>query len=158
GPVISTGTGAGGGPQVNVFRVDPAGNPTAIAQFMAYDSGFTGGVQASLVPVGGDRYGVTGAGPAGGPHVKRVKLADAVPAGATQMGPGFMAYATGFTGGARVAATTDGAGRLLIVTGVGSGGGPHVKIFEITDLTTGDAVQRGDGFMAYDPGFTGGVN
>jgi hypothetical protein len=69
-----------------------------------------------------------------------------------------MAYDPGFTGGARVAATADQAGNLIIVTGVGSGGGAHVKVFRVSNLSTGDAVQLGDGFFAYDPGFLGGVN
>ncbi len=69
-----------------------------------------------------------------------------------------MAYDTGFTGGARVAATTDANGQLFIVTGVGPGGGPHVKLFQVTNLVTGDVVQLGAGFFPYDPGFIGGVN
>jgi hypothetical protein len=44
------------------------------------------------------------------------------------------------------------------VTGVGSGGGAHVKVFQVTNLATGTAVQLGPGFFAYDPAFTGGVN
>ncbi len=70
-----------------------------------------------------------------------------------------MAYDPGFTGGARIAATTDvDDGSLLIITGVGSGGGPHVKLFKVTDLAMGDVVQVGPGFFAYDPAFLGGVN
>jgi hypothetical protein len=40
-------------------------------------------------------------------------------------------------------ATTDGAGSLLIFTGVGPGGGPHVRVFRVTSLATGDVVAVG---------------
>jgi hypothetical protein len=115
-------------------------------------------VQATVVPVGADLVVVTGVGSGGGPHVKLFKVTDLAGGAVSQLGPGFLAYDPGFVGGARVAATTDAAGRLLIVTGVGASGGPHVKVFRVTDLATGDAVQLGDGFLAYDAGFTGGVN
>ncbi len=157
--LVSTGTGPGGGPHVKLFRVSGAGTPTPLGPgFMAYDPGFMGGVQATLVQVGGEQFIVTGAGSGGGPHVKLFKVTDRVGGVVTQIGPGFMAYDPGFTGGARVAATTDPTGNLLIVTGAGPGGGPHVKVFQVTDLTTGDVIQLGGGFMAYDPAFTGGVN
>ncbi len=158
--LISTGTGPGGGPHVKLFSFDGV-SATATqlgGGFMAYDPGFTGGVQATLVQVGGDFFLVTGVGSGGGPHVKLFKITNLATGSVVQIGGGFMAYDPAFTGGARVAATTDGAGRLLIVTGVGVSGGPHVKVFRVTDLATGAVVQLGGGFMAYDPGFTGGVN
>jgi len=40
---------------------------------------------------------------------------------------------------------------MLIVTGAGAGGGPHVRLFH------GDGSDTGVGFYAYDPGFAGGV-
>jgi streptogramin lyase len=158
--LVSTGTGPGGGPHVKLFGFDPAtATPAPLgAGFLAYDAGFLGGVQAAFATVGGDVYVVTGVGSGGGPHIRLFRVTDLATGAVTPIGPGFLAYDGGFTGGARVAATTDGAGHLLVVTGVGSGGGPHVKLFEVTDLVTGTVVQRGAGFMAYDIGFTGGVN
>jgi hypothetical protein len=158
--VVSTGTGAGGGPHVRLFQVDPR---TTLATplgggFFAYDPGFTGGVQATLVTVGGSVYLVTGVGSGGGPHVKLFRVTDLASGAVTQVGPGFMAYDIGFTGGARVAAASDANGQLFIVTGVGPGGGPHVKLFQVTNLGTGEVVQLGGGFFAYAPEFTGGVN
>jgi hypothetical protein len=157
--VVSTGTGAGGAPHVKLFRVDGAGVPTQLGGgFFAYDAGFVGGVQATLVEVGGETFIVTGVGSGGGPHVKLFRVTDLAAGAVTQVGPGFLAYDAGFTGGARLAATVDPAGNLLIVTGVGSGGASHVKVFQVTGLATGDVLQLGGGFFAYDPAFLGGVN
>ena len=64
----------------------------------------------------------------------------------------FYAYAPGFIGGIDVAAgDVDGDGVDEIVTAAGPGGGPHVRIFKA------DGTPVGNGFMAYDPGFVGGV-
>jgi hypothetical protein len=158
--LISTGTGPGGGPHVKFFSVNVASGETIQVGggFFAYDPGFIGGVQATLVQAGGDIFVVTGVGSGGGPHIKLFKITDFATYEVTPVGGGFFAYDLGFTGGARVAATTDTAGNLLIVTGVGSGGGAHVKVFQVTDLATGAVVQLGGGFFAYDPGFLGGVN
>jgi hypothetical protein len=158
--LISTATGAGGGPHVRLWSFDEVSAvATALGGgFLAYDPGFTGGVQATLVRVGGDVYVVTGVGSGGGPHVRLFRVTDLATGAVVEVGGGFLAYDAGFTGGARVAATTDELGRLLIVTGVGAGGGPHVKVFRVTDLATGTVVQVGGGFLPYDPGFLGGVN
>lgn len=42
----------------------------------------------------------------------------------------------------------------LLATGAGLGGGPHVRVF----MVTGGTVREITGFMAYHPGFTGGVS
>jgi hypothetical protein len=157
--LVSTGTGPTGGPHVKLFRFDTAAaSATPLgAGFFAYDLGFLGGVQATLVQVAGGLFVVTGVGSGGGPHIKVFRVTDVATGAVTQIGGGFLAYDPGFTGGARVAASTDAAGNLLVVTGVGSGGGAHIKVFQV-DPTTGDAVQLGGGFFAYDPGFLGGAN
>jgi hypothetical protein len=68
------------------------------------------------------------------------------------------AYDPAFRGG--VNATTaelDGIpGTVEIVTGAGTGGGPHVKVFAVNKATGGTGVLSQ--FMAYDPAFRGGVN
>jgi hypothetical protein len=157
--VVSTGTGSSGASHVKLFRVDGAGTGTQLgAGFLAYDPGFLGGVQAALAQVGGQTFIVTGVGSGGGPHVKLFGVTDLATGAVTQIGPGFLAYDAGFTGGARLAALVGPSGSLLIVTGVGSGGASHVKLFEVTDLATGDVQQLGAGFFAYDPAFLGGVN
>jgi hypothetical protein len=157
--LVSAGTGPTGGPHVKLFEVTSAGAPLQLGGgFLAYDAGFTGGVQAAFANTRSGLFVVTGVGSGGGPHIKLFRVTNLQTGAVTQIGPGFMAYDPGFTGGARVAATADPAGSLVIVTGVGSGGGAHVKVFRVSNLATGDAVQLGDGFFAYDPGFLGGVN
>jgi hypothetical protein len=138
-------TGAGSGvPQVKAF----AGTTSAETQsFLAYDSAFTGGVRVATGDVNGDGVAdiITGAGPGAGPHVK-------VFDGRTNAERSFFAYDPTFNGGVFVAAgDVNGDGFADIITGAGTGAGPHVKVF---DGSTGAEVRS---FFAYDPRFTGGV-
>jgi hypothetical protein len=80
---------------------------------------------------------ITGAGPTGGPHVR-------VWDGATRTEynfgglatNGFFAFTSGFTGGIFVAsADINGDGRDDIVVSADSTGGPHVKVFDGTNLS-----------------------
>src|SRR4029079_15101187 len=48
--------------------------------------------------------------------------------------------------------------RNQLVTGAGPGGGPHVKVFDFITDGTGFHLNEQIGFMAFDPGFRGGVN
>ncbi|MDX1608268.1 MAG: VCBS repeat domain-containing M23 family metallopeptidase [Candidatus Spechtbacterales bacterium] len=90
---------------------------------------------------------VVGAGPGGAPHV-RMMTRDGKKLGS------FYAYIESFSGGVDVAAgDLDGDGIDEIITGAGPGGGPHVKIFN----ADGTPYQV-EGFFAYIPEFTGGVN
>jgi hypothetical protein len=64
----------------------------------------------------------------------------------------FLAYASNFRGGVRVAtADVTGDGVPDVITAPGPGGGPHIRVF---DGVTFAVVKE---FMAYDPLFTGGV-
>ncbi|VTS04744.1 DNRLRE domain-containing protein [Tuwongella immobilis] len=141
-----TGAGPGGGPQVNLYDTT-SGN--LVASFNAYESSFTGGVRVALGDVNGDgvRDIITAAGFGGGPLVRVFDGATLQPI------LNFFAYEDSFRGGAYVAAADlDGDGRVEIITGVGDGGGPLVKIF---NGLTGAPIGA---FFAYDSNFRGGVN
>jgi hypothetical protein len=145
GQELVVGAGQGDAPWVDVFRADG----TPLASFLAYDPNFHGGVR---VAVGNVEAGssaneiITGAGPGGGPHVRIFS------SGGTPVG-GFMAYNPAFTGGVYVASgNVDNAPGDEVVTGVGPGGGPHVRVF--SGLS---GAPLGAGFFAYDAGFLGGV-
>jgi hypothetical protein len=156
-PDLITGAGAGGGPHVKVFD----GRTAAVVwSMMAYDVTFTGGVSVSAADFNWDGYAdiVTGAGPGGGPHVKvldTARLGDRRPDGViadTAMLASFFAYDVAFPGGVDVTAgDVTGDGRPEIITGAGTGGGPHVKAFDAspTELAS---------FFAFDKGDRNGVN
>ncbi|MFN5291289.1 MAG: FG-GAP repeat domain-containing protein [Planctomycetia bacterium] len=142
---LITGPNAGGGPHVKVF--DGKTN-RVIYETMVYSPSFTGGVSVSLADVNGDgRLDlITGTGRGGGPHVRAID-----PLSGREI-LAFMAYQPTFTGGVNVfAGDIDGNGRAEIVTGTGSGGGPHVQVF---DTLTKSSIS---GFMAYQSSFNGGV-
>lgn len=146
---LITGAGPGGGPRVRVFNGQNLGN--SLADFLAYDAGFRGGVDVAIGDVNRDGRGdiVTGALAGGGPHVKVFANGST---GLTAL-YSFFAYAQAFRGGVNVAAFDfDGDGSADIMTGAGPGGGPHVKIFNGQSIT-----QVMKDFMAYDPAFRGGV-
>lgn len=141
-PDITTAAGPGGGPRVRVFDGDTG---SVLADFMAYDESFHGGVWVAAGPVGNGRIGIaTGADAGGGPHV-RVFAAD---------GTGlqnFFAFDEAFTGGVRVALGQGaGSGPEVYATN-GPGMAPTIRGF---DIGTGSQVfeQR-----AGDDAETGGV-
>jgi hypothetical protein len=139
---IVTAAGPGGGPAVEIFH----SNGQNIGGFYAYAPNFTGGAYVAVGNVTGTPDGeiVTGPGRGGGPDVE-IRSASGARVG------GFFAYDPSFTGGVRVATgDVNGDGNTEIITGAGPGGGPHVRIFRADGTPIG-------GFMAYDPGFKGGV-
>ncbi|MFN4261788.1 MAG: PKD domain-containing protein, partial [Gemmataceae bacterium] len=147
---IVTGAGPGGGPHVRVFKV--GGNtvsqlPGPLGSFFAYAPNFTGGVNvaaANFDGLPGDEI-ITAPASNGGPHVRVFGQNGAVLAN-------FMAYAPTFIGGVHIAAgDIDNDGRAEIITGAGTGGGPHVKVFN-----GGNAALRAS-FMAYPTNSSGGV-
>jgi hypothetical protein len=129
-----------------------SGDPTALS-FLVYPAGFIGGVRVATGDVDGDGLGdlITAAGATGAPHVRVFKgpSADVV---LTEL----LAYDPGFTAGLFVAAgDVDGDGRADIVTGVGPGGGAHVKVIR---RATDGSLSEFMSFFAYDPGFRGGIS
>jgi hypothetical protein len=142
--LLAVGADAGGGPHVKVFNADGS----LRFEFLAYDPKFTGGVRVATADVNGDGTEdiITAPGPGGGPHIK-------VFDGRTgSLIREWMAYDPAFTGGVYIAAWRGhSAPQGVIVTGPGSGGGPHVRVWS---ATTGEAYQN---IIAYDPNFRGGV-
>ncbi|HEY1376608.1 MAG TPA: VCBS repeat-containing protein, partial [Gemmataceae bacterium] len=143
-------------PVVTVTRPDGS----VLAQVLAYDPAFRGGVSAALGEIDGNPNTielVTGAGPGGGPHVKVFSI-DAT--GAITLEASFLAFAPGFTGGVSVAAgDITGDGRAEVVVGAGPGGGPHVRSFIVNPFISVVPVPGPLGsFFAFAAGFRGGVN
>lgn len=128
-----------------------AGNATLTS---APYAGFGGGASVARGELAAGHAGteiVAGAGPGGGPHVRVYNAGLGTIAS-------FYAYAPLFSGGVDVAV-----GDILpelegdeIVTGAGAGGGAHVRVFRADGSPAPGQV--GDGFFAYIPQFTGGVN
>jgi hypothetical protein len=119
---IVTGAGTGGGSHVRVFGADGG----VRMELIAYNPRLPIGVHVAAADLNGDGKAelITGAPAGGGPHV-RVFDAAGMDVG------GFYAYAPNFTGGVHVAAADlDGDRRAEIVTGAGTGGGPHVRMFD----------------------------
>jgi fibronectin-binding autotransporter adhesin len=144
---IVTGAGPGGGPHVRAFDVAAGGK--VIRNFFAYDAGFTGGVNVAVGDINGDGQQdiVTGAGAGGGPQVK------VFDGGNLALFRSFYAYNAGFTGGVRVAVGQfDAQTGDTIITGAGTGGGPHVRF--VASGNTSNNIQT---FYAFDPSFLGGV-
>ena len=145
-PDIIIAAGAGGPPQVKV--IDGASG-AEIRSFLAFDADFKGGISVAAGDVNGDGTAdiITGAGPGGGP---RVRVFDGVNG---TMLYDFLAYDSSFAGGVNVAAgDLEGHGHCDIITGLGPGGGPHVKVFD------GFSLAEKLSFFAFDPSYTGGVN
>lgn len=142
---IITGAGPGGGPHVKVFN--PV-NWSLMNSFLAYDLNFTGGVFVAAGDVNGDGFAdvITGAGAGGGPHVKVFDANNNL-----MLLHSFFAFPSTFAGGVRVGFFDfNNDGTVEVIVGAGPGGGPHVRVF---DLSTQSVIGS---FLPY-PTFLGGV-
>lgn len=121
--------------------------------FLAFSSGFLGGVSVALGDVNGDGVAdiIVGAGIGGQGHVE-------VFDGSTgQLIRSFLAF-PGFNGAITVAsADINGDGHADIIVGAGAGApGGHVEVFDGASTTSTPAMLAS--FFAYDQGYLGGVN
>jgi hypothetical protein len=172
---FAVGADAGAGPHVRVFDVDnnPPGvfDPVAdgFLSFLPYARTFAGGVRVAIrspglgtqTSGGRDALLVTGAGPGGGPHVIVYDVYPPASPSRNLLASGF-AYDPLFAGGVSVAVGSFDANPLtrFVVTGAGAGGGPHVRVFQVTRVLGGPALVEVDefaSFFAYDAAFAGGV-
>lgn len=144
---IITGAGAGGGPHVKIFS--GANLSVELGSFFAYDAGWRGGVHVATGDISGDGNAdvIVGPGPGGGPNVRVFRGPDLV------LIHNLFVYSEWFRGGVWVASVDKNAdGIHELIVGAGPGGGPNVRVLDLTGGVTTVAS-----FFAYDPWFTGGV-
>ncbi|MFA6322225.1 MAG: S8 family serine peptidase [Candidatus Buchananbacteria bacterium] len=118
---IITSPGFGGGPHIRVLNID--GQP--LAQFFAYDKWVYNGVNVAVGDVNGDGKEeiITGPGKGGKPEVKIFNSTG-------KLLSSFLAYDNSSAYGVKVATgDVDRDGRSEIITGLGAGGTPLVKVF-----------------------------
>jgi hypothetical protein len=141
---LVTGAGAGGGPHVKVYD---GSSGAELRSFLAFNATFRGGVFVAAGDVDGNGQAdvIVGVGGGGPPEVRVF-----TPAGT--VANDFMAYATAFSGGVRVAAADlDNDGRADVITGPGAGGGPHIRGFD------GQTTAELTSLFAFDAAYSGGV-
>ena len=151
---IVTSTGAGGSANIRVFT--QAG--VLLNSFFGYPEGFTGGVNVAIGDVNNDGFAdiICGVGKGGGPNVRVFSGKD----NGTTLLFSFFAYPSAFTGGVRVAAAdTNADGFADVICGVGSGGGPNVRVYDgkTALLSNGTSLTLLQSFFALPESFTGGV-
>jgi hypothetical protein len=160
-PAVSSfsafGAAAGGRPLVDVF--DANGNN--IVRFQAFDTDFTGGVRAAVGELDGNPNTlevVAAAGPGGGPIV-RVFRVDRANANAVTQVANFFAFNADFRDGLRVATgrVAGGGPAEQIIVGPDTGGGPIVRVFNLSGGTGVAAPGPLSNFFAFDPDYRGGI-
>jgi hypothetical protein len=137
--------GPGGGPAIMMMDSETG---TVLQTFFAFDPAFRGGIFVTMADVNIDGIMdiIVGAGSGGGPHIK---IFDGLTLNVLRS---FFAYQENFSGGVTVAAIDiNGDGFAELVTGAGSGGNSHVKVF---DGKTFEIISQ---WYAYPSDFRGGI-
>lgn len=140
---VVMGTASGLAPQIRVFNA----SGTLQSQFFAFDSSLRNGVTVTACDVDGDGRDeiIASQGRGGWPLIK---IFDG---GGSAIHNGFYVLDGKFTGGVNLACgDTNGDGTQEIVVAAMRGGGPHVLVYN----AEGKILTN---FMAYDPGFRGGI-
>ena len=176
--LFAIGGGVGGTPRVQVFDTVSG---VKLADFLAYEATFTGGVSTAIADVNSDGFVdlIVGAGVGGGPRVRVFDGKAFSPGRFGQVAPlngtsflndqfvlaDFFAFESTQRGGTYVAAGNfTGTAFAEVVVGAGPGGGPRVRILDGQAITTqgrnftsdrnGDTVAN---FFAYESTFRNGV-
>lgn len=149
---IITGPGPGRSPLVRVWSY----KGELIDEFMAYDGGFTGGVNVAVGNVDGVVGGeiITAPYSGGGPLIRTFAFRDG---GWRSVIENLFAYSRNLRGGVSImVANVNGMGRdeLLTVPNINSGG-PHVRMFTVVK---GRYKEQILGFFPYSTAFRGGVS
>lgn len=142
-PEIITAPGRGGGPHIRIFN----NSGSAYFGFFAFDKNLRGGANVSAGDVNGDgqKEIIVGAGYDMEPIVK---IFDNYGKYITE----FLAYEKTYKNGVNILAVDlDNDGQEEIITAPDAGRKPEVKVFDYK----GNLIKK---FMAYSPGFGGGVN
>ena len=136
----------GGGPHVLVYTIDG----TVLANFMAYDVNFRGGINVTTADADGDGADEIITGPQwGSPHVQIFQIRSNL---IHRLSPGFYAFHRDYKGGVSVAGVdTDGDGTKELVIGVGDNATPLVKVYNIQE----ELLQN---FYVFNHSFLGGVH
>ncbi len=129
-------------PVVRIFDI----NGNKKSEFFAYNRNYIGGLDVVLGDVDGDDEIEIITAPNAG-LLPKVKVFSAN----GELESSLVSYNPNFLGGVNIAlADVNNNGVLDIITGAGSGGGPHVQVFD----SQGNRLVS---FMAYDTSFRGGV-
>lgn len=177
--IFAVGSGAGGPPRLQIYNVTTG---VKVADFLAFENSFTGGVNAAIGDVNGDNVAdvIVGAGVGGGPRVRVLDgraftqgfLFPRAPLdGASQLVDAiviadFFAFEETQRGGTNVATGNFiGSGFSDLVIGAGPGGGPRIRILDgaavtqqgrtFTSNRDGDTVAN---FFAFESSFRNGVS
>jgi gliding motility-associated-like protein len=148
---VITGAGPGGGPQVNVYNVNPSTGAVSLQNsFFAFNApSFRGGVYVASGRTNADDFDdiIVGAGATGGSRVQ-VYAGSATGLVTSSTLNDFFAYSPAFTGGVRVAAgDRNGDGYDEVITAPASNGGYNIKSFNTNGKSNSPTVI--DNFFAF---------